>query len=44
MKMVSRDIKDRKESKMKPKMLQLLDSELERVYSPVTFSQEKLSF
>lgn len=31
MKMVSRDIKDRKESKMKPKMLQLLDSELESV-------------
>lgn len=44
MKIVSRDIKDGKESKMKPKMLQLLDSELERVYSPVTFSQEKLPF
>ena len=44
MKMVSRDIKDGKESKMKPKMLRLLDSELERVYSPVTFSQEKLPF
>lgn len=44
MKMASRDIKDGKESKMKPKMLRLLDSELERVYSPVTFAQEKLPF